>query len=432
MNNLLLKNNKAALPAAYPAYLPWLIWCIAALFYFYEFFLQVSPNVMVPELMSSFHVTAASLGNLAAFYFYAYAIMQIPAGVLLDFFGPRRLLTFAAATCMFGCVLFGSTTHLDIAELARFLIGLGSSFAFIGCLKLATQWFPQERFALICGITITIGMLGAVGGEAPLALLVDTIGWRASIIIFGLLGALLSISFWFLIEKSPPYVDPESLRHIKPFNGLGGVLSNKQTWLTAIYCGLMFAPTSIFGALWGTPFLMQAYNISRPIAAGIVSLMFIGWAIGAPLGGWISSVTKKKRPVAIAGSIGLLITLLLVIYVHVPISSLYLLLFAIGFFSSGFIPAFSIAREVNPPAASATALGFMNMVNTIGGALGQPFIGWLLDLSWNGQVQAGIHVYSTQSFHTAFIMLPIFIALSLFMLCFIREPICHHSYTNNP
>lgn len=94
MNNLLLKNNKAALPAAYPAYLPWLIWCIAALFYFYEFFLQVSPNVMVPELMSSFHVTAASLGNLAAFYFYAYAIMQIPAGVLLDFFGPRRFSTY--------------------------------------------------------------------------------------------------------------------------------------------------------------------------------------------------------------------------------------------------------------------------------------------------------------------------------------------------
>ena len=95
--------------------LGWLIWSLGALFYGYEYFLQVSPSVMVPDLMRSFHIGGAALGNLTAFYFYAYASMQIPAGLLLDRLGPRRLLTIAVLLCASGAFIFGSAHSLPVA-----------------------------------------------------------------------------------------------------------------------------------------------------------------------------------------------------------------------------------------------------------------------------------------------------------------------------
>src|SRR3954452_7317306 len=104
------KNNKPQ---------PWLIWGLASFFYFYENCLQVSPGVMVPELMRTFAVNAAALGNMAAFYFYAYAGMQIPVGVLTDRYGVRCLLSLAIAICALGSLIFGLAHSLTSAEIGR-------------------------------------------------------------------------------------------------------------------------------------------------------------------------------------------------------------------------------------------------------------------------------------------------------------------------
>src|SRR4030081_241251 len=114
---------------AAPRLLPVLGWMTAALFFGYAWVLRVAPSVMVEELMRDFSVGAAVLGNLSAAYFYGYAGMQIPVGILLDRFGPRRLITIAALCCAGGCALFASGTTLGVVTAGRFLIGASAAFS---------------------------------------------------------------------------------------------------------------------------------------------------------------------------------------------------------------------------------------------------------------------------------------------------------------
>ena len=413
----------------------WLVWGLTAAFYFYEYFLQVSPGVMVPDLMRSFKVDATHLGNLAAFYFYTYAPMQILVGLLLDRYGPRRLITFATGVCALGSLLFGTAHVLGIAEIGRSLIGLGSAFAAVGCLKIAANWFPMERFALLTGLMVMVGMTGAAFGEIPLAVLVDNIGWRASMMILTGVGAMLTIAIWQVVRDRPPEIK-ETERHElhtttirEMLNGLLQIIRSKQSWLVATYGGLMFAPTSTFGSLWGVPFLMEAAHISRPRAAGLVTFVFIGWMVGSPVGGWVSDRIRLRRPPMIAGSLGALLSILGVIYIpDLSPNILAVLLFSFGFFSGGFLPAFSIVKEINPPRNSATALGFINFLNMIGGLVALPVVGYFLDMRWSGKIVDGVHMYSIANYHFALVCLPIMIALSLGILPFIKETYCKPSY----
>lgn len=409
--------------------LAWMIWGLSALFYFYEFFLQVSPSVMVPELMHAFDVNATALGELAAFYFYAYASIQIPVGIMLDRYGPRILLTISALVCMVGCLLFGSAESLLMAKIGRFAMGLGSAFAIIGCMKLAANWFPPQRFGLISGITVTIGMLGAIAGQTPLAWLIALVGWRASVIILAVAGGIFSYSMWQILRDSPSQktvTKPISNSNSDGFfAGLRLVLKQRQMWLVAAYGGLMFAPTSIFGALWGVPFFTSTYHIARPTAAALISLIFVGWAVGSTCAGWFSDRIGRRLPTMYLGTSIALICMLIILYIpHLSFLSLNILLFSFGFFSSGFLPSYSIAREINPNHVNATALGFMNMMNMIGGAIGQPLVGWLLDLTWSGKLEKGIRVYTNTNFEIALTILPLSLALAFIVLLFIKETYC--------
>jgi MFS family permease len=149
--------------------LPWFMWSLGALFFCYAFFQRVAPSVLVSDLMRDFGVGAAVLGNLSAFYFYAYAGMQLPLGVLVDNWGPRRILAGGALVCGLGTLMFATADTLGPAYLGRLLIGAGAGFAFVATMKLAGTWFPPRRFALMSGLTGMMGMAGAVAGQAPMA-----------------------------------------------------------------------------------------------------------------------------------------------------------------------------------------------------------------------------------------------------------------------
>ncbi len=429
MQNTLSKNMSNTVTEA--NYRPWLIWGLAALFYFYEYFLQVSPNVMANDLMRAFHITGAQLGNLVAIYFYADASMQIPVGLLIDRFGPRKLLIFAVFLCVIGNLIFASANVLFQAEIGRLFIGLGSSFAVIGCFKLAANWFPVKRFTLLVGLTLTIGMSGAVFGQAPLALLVDDIGWRGSMYLLAVVGAALAIAMWIFVRDNPSTAktsvhnatDLSAELHYL-WDALKGILRRSQNWWTAIYGGLMFAPTSAFGALWGVSFLMSRYGLSRPSAADMISLLFIGWAIGSPTFGAYSDYVGKRKPPMMIGAIGALIAMIFILYIYLPAWSIYLTLFLFGFFSSGFLASFSIIRENNPGNANATAFGFMNTLNMVGGAVLQPLIGHLLDISWQHKTINGARLFSTHNYQMALTTLPACIAIAIVFWFFIKETFC--------
>src|SRR3977135_3788786 len=134
-----------------PLALSWGVWGIAALFYLAAFYLRASPAVMTNELMSAFRIGAVDLGNLASFYYYAYVLMQIPTGVLVDSWGPRKLLLAGSVASALGVVLFGSTDNFYLACAGRAIVGGATAVGWVVTLKLATHWFPIRVFGMISG-----------------------------------------------------------------------------------------------------------------------------------------------------------------------------------------------------------------------------------------------------------------------------------------
>lgn len=406
--------------------LPWIMWGLGAVFYCYETLLQVSPSVMVSDLMHAFSANGGQLGLLAAVYFYAYSSVQIPVGILLDRLGPRRLLTIATLVCGSGALVFSSAHFLLVAALGRLLIGLGSAFAAVGCMHLCATWLPLRYFATLTGVMVTMGMLGAIGGQAPLSFMVSHFGWRETLFIFGTIGLVLSVTIWSFVRDNDLYHKaPGSQQKVGLFAGLKQILINKQNLIVATYGALMFAPTTTFGGLWGVPYLMAFYHLDRHIAATLVSMLFIGWVFGSPLFGMISDRLQRRKLSMIIGNFGALFTLIVILFVPgLPLFSLGTVLFCFGFFSSGFLPSFSIIREINPYRLNATSIGFMNTFNMLTGAIMQPLVGLILDLTWHGVMKNGIREYSVGSYQTGLILLPIGLLIALITLPFIKETYC--------
>ncbi len=413
--------------------IPWIVWGLGCLFYFYECLLQVSPSVMSNELMRDFSVTSHTLGILAGVYFYSYAVMQLPAGFLLDYFGPRRLLTIATLICALSTIAFGQTDNFYMACLARLMIGFGSAFAAVGTMKLAANWFPAQRFALLTGIMVTIGMMGAIGGETPLAILIEQYDWRNAMTIMGLFGLVLAVLIFLIAKDSPQDQTNENdaTRNLaqssndRVFPRLIALLKNKQLWLIASFGGLMYMWTPVFCGLWGVPFLMTKLGMSKPAAANYISLVFVGWAIASPLWGLLSNRIGRRKPPMYIGSAGAFFTSLAIIYAPLSTGSLFeVLLFLFGVFSAGFLPAFTVAKEICSDRSVATGLSFMNMMNMIGIALVQPLIGYILDKLWMGEMAGSIRVYSLMTYYKALALMPIGLLISFLILPLIKETYC--------
>lgn len=415
---------------------PWLVWGLAASFYCYGFFQRVAPSVMVGELMAEFRVSAAVLGNLSAFYFYAYASLQLPIGVLVDRWGARYMLVGAAVLCGAGSLLFAMADSLSTAYVGRLLIGAGAGFTWVGTLKLTAQWLPPKRFAMVSGMTLMLGMIGAVAGQAPLASAVSAFGWRDTLSTAALVAFALAGLIWLIVrdrtddtmgQTAPSDMGAQAAGLL---HGLKMALRNRQSWYAAIYGGAMTAPVLAFAGLWGVPYLMQVYGLERTAAAGSTSLMLIGWGIGAPLTGWVSDHIGLRRLPMLASSVIVLILFSVLIYTpDLPLGAARTLLFLHGFFNGGMVICFAISREHNKPQHGGVTLGFVNTMVMSSGAFFQPFIGWLLDINWDGGVQGGGRIYSMQAYEIALFSIVVSGIIAIVMALLMRETHCRNVFT---
>lgn len=406
---------------------PWIVWALAASFFYYKYLIQVSPGVMSAQLMSAYALTGAGLGNLAACFFYGYLLMQIPVGILLDRWSPGKITSIAAFTCALGIFLFANSPSLITASLSRFLIGLSASFAAVSCFKLSSIWFPPRRFAFVAGLSMTAAMLGAIGGQAPLSLLIGKLGWRHALELIAILGFILAFCIWFIIKDKKmgqPCSSPVANKDIKLTSKLKILLKHKQTWLLSLYSGLAFAPVSVFGGLWGVSFLEKAYALDVSRAANYISIIFIGFAIGCPVTGWFSDYIGQRKSIMSIGTILAVISLSVIIYVPISLGILSFLLFLFGIGASCFFLCFAMIRELHPLIFTGTVLGFMNTFDSICEAITEPFIGKLLDLHWVGTYKNGARSFSVHDYHYSLLALSIYLIVALVLLFFIEETGC--------
>ena len=406
----------------------WCIWLLSATFMFYKYAIEVSPSVMTRHLMSTFQIDGMALGNLAACYFYAYLIMQIPAGLLIDRFGPRRVTTLAIGLCAIGAFIFAKADTLFVASVGRFLTGAGAAFAALNCLKIISLWFPAKRFAFMAGLMMTLAMLGAVAGQAPLSAFIDTLGWRSSMQVISACGVLLALLFWFLVKDKDAQPIAISSAKTSPagfFDTLRKIFKNRQSWWLSLYSGLAFAPVSVFGGLWGVPFMSQAFSLSPTMAAHQVSLIFIGFAVGAPLIGWLSDWLGYRCKVMLWGTAIATIAISIVLFVpDLSPWTLSFLMFTFGAAISCFLLCFTMIQEIHPPLLAATAVGFMNAFDALFGALSDPLTGKFLDMGWTGQMVDGARYFPTGVYKMALSTLPIYLILASAFVFFIKETYC--------
>ena len=394
-----------------------LAFVLASLFFAYGFALRVSPSVMVDELMRDFAVGAAVLGNLSAFYFYAYAGLQIPVGLMLDRLGPRRLVSAAAAAVGVGCLLFATSDAIGWGYTGRLIIGAGCAFSWAGTLAIVNQWFPT-RFALLAGVSQMIAMGGAVLGQAPLAVAVEASGWRSTMMGLAVIGVVLAVLI-FLVVRDRPVAKHEVANRKE---GSRGVLLNPQTWLAAGFSLSMTGPLLAFGGLWGVPFLSTVYGLERTEAAGIASLVFVGNGLGAVAFGWWSDRVRRRRLPMVCGAVLIIVSQCALIYLPgLNPWLLGLLATLIGIGGSSLVIAFACGREHNVAAKVGLTIGVVNAATVGSGALFQPIIGALLDLHWSGAMLNGVPVYEADVYRFALSVLPLTSLLGLGLVTAIRE-----------
>ncbi len=405
--------------------LKWILWSLAAIFYFYEFILRVSPSVMIPELMMSFGITASSVGILSAFYLYAYAPMQLPVGILMDRFGVRTILSLASIVCGLGALLFAFAQNLAVASAGRALIGASSAFAFIAMVYVTSHWFPFKKRAFLIGVANSVAMLGASAGTGPLTTVIHDIGWRQTIVLFGIFGIVIGVAVYLILRKDrqTTAVEKETVRTKSHFlENLKQVASQKSTWINGLAALLFYMTTTAFAGLWGVSFVQTAYGVSKEVAGYAMSMVFIGWLVGGPLTGLLSDWMGKRSTTIRIGVLGALVCLIPVIYFpSIPIFAVYILLFLVGLFSSAELLSFSLAIELNSAQAKATAAAFTNFLISCGDAVVQPLVGFLLDSKWGGAMQEGIRVYTAGNYQFALSCLPITLIVSFLLLFFLKE-----------
>src|SRR6185436_1473503 len=188
----------------------WVMWTIPASLFLVGFFHRAAPGVMARDLMQSFDVTSAGIGSLAATYFYSYAALMIPAGLLLDAFGVRIVMAVGGAIMGGGALLMSVAGGSTPLFAGRFLVGLGAAATFIGTLKIAAAWFPPTRFGFLAALSATVGMLGALLSTLPLAAMVATIGWRRALGGVGMVTLALAVLCVVVVRDRPSGVAPPS------------------------------------------------------------------------------------------------------------------------------------------------------------------------------------------------------------------------------
>ena len=406
----------------------WYIFWILAFGYVLVYFHRLCPAVVAVEMMKDLNATGALTGFLGAAYFYPYAAMQLPAGLLSDSWGPRNTITLFFGIAFIGSVILAMAPSVALAIFGRTLVGLGVAMLFVPTMKILAEWFHTREFAMMTGILMALGGLGSLIAATPLVWLSNWIGWRQSFLFVGVFTLLLAILVFLIVRDKPadkglpspaesPQTAPEPIALIA---GVKKVVTTPYFWPVAVWfffdCAIFFS----FGGLWGGPYLMQVYGYSKSQSGQILSMLAIGMIVGSPLVSFLSNnIIKSRKKTIIFSSIVVFMLMLPLTFftATIPLVWHYIICLGLGIFSSAIVViGFTTNKELFPVQMAGTATGMINLFPFLGGAVFQPVLGFVLEQ--NGKVDGA---FTLSGYRQAFLVLFMCSVIALIASFFMKE-----------
>lgn len=392
----------------------WIIFIVLALQYLFVYFHRVCPAVVAQDLVETFSISATSLGILASGYFYPYALMQIPVGLLADSWGPRKTVTFFTLLAAAGALMFGLAPSFGIATMARIIVGLGLSGVFVPAMKTLAEWFRPREYAKISGVLMAVGGIGWLSASTPLALVTRSFGWRTGFIAIGVITVALSVLTWFFLVDSPkkkgyPEINVRPTptggqKKIGLWTGMRRVFSTPRFWPLALWCFCNGSILFSFNGLWAGPYLRDIYGLSKPAVGNILSMVAVGMVVGSPFLGYLSdNILKSRKKVLVICSLITAIewAFFNIFYQSLSIPLLYAFFFVMGVcIGASVIITFTATKELFPLEMAGTSVSCVNLFGFVGGVIYQPLIGYFMDMA--GKVDGR---YLPQGYKTAFLLL---------------------------
>jgi sugar phosphate permease len=419
-----------------------LIFLIIGVGYLLVYFHRVAPAVVAIDMMNDLKAGAVLMGLLASGYFYPYAIMQLPTGALSDTWGARKTIFLFFLIASIGSVILGLSTNVTFAIIGRVLVGFGVSTLYVCALKIYSQWYKEDEFATMTGFLIAIGGIGLLISTVPLALLSNAVGWRIPFILTSGVTLIIGLLVWIFVRNSPedlgmpPVINNNSSNDYnsrvvennrKPKSKKGSILENsfkilrlKHFWPVVIWVSCTMGIYLAFSGLWGGPYLIQVYNMTKLEASRVLSMIAIGMIIGGPMIGFLSDKILKRRKIVVNVSSGILLVIIACLFSftsRIPLLGLYLICLGIGIFSVGAVSVgYALIKDLFPIEIAGTSTGIANFFPFLIGALYQPLMGYILEL--NGKIGDS---YTTMGYHNAFLVLLISSTVACIASFFIKE-----------
>lgn len=407
----------------------WAIFAVLSIIYFLACLHRIAPTVIAQDLVLEFSADATALGIMSSAYFYLYAAVQPPVGMLSDTIGPRAVTGLFAFIACTGVLLFGFAPSMAVATAGRALVGIGVGGVFIPAIKIFSRWYREKEFAGITGVFLAVGNAGNLSASLPLTWLVLVLGWRVSFQVIGVLTLFIGLFAWFVLRDKPedkgwlPVAAADEATsvgsHDSPANmstlrRMKRVFREPNFWMVTLSYFFLGGTGLTFQGLWAVPYLIDVHGFSRMSAGGLLMLIPGGFIIGAPGLGFLADRLSVTRKAVITLAMSLAIVcwgVFLLSGGKPPAMMIPPLFLTIGICGGGTIPLyFAIIKELFPPWLTGTAIGLMNPAAFLGTALFQPFSGYLMDIA--GQTGS---TYPVQAYY--YVFLAIFIAMAIGLLC---------------
>ena len=402
----------------------WMIFAIASSLFFLSQFYRVSNAVIAPLLIQDLSLDTKAIGLLSASFFYAFAITQIPISLLLDKLGPRNMMTALSMIGVIGAVIFSLADSLATGVVGRALLGVGMACNLMGPYKLLTLWFSPRVFASLAGILVAFGSLGNMIATTPLVILVGQMGWRSSFQLIAFINLILTFLFFIIVRDRPLQSAAHSESAAVGMN-IGQAVSNlrvlfkqKDYWIISLGTFGRYGVYAAFQALWAGPYLMEVIGLSALTTGNLILLLNLGMIIGSPICGSLSDkLFKTRKWVIVAGSVGIVLTIIImaVMPADLPLFVFALLFFGFGFFNATGILMYPHIKELMPAEMSGAAMTGINFFTMIGPALFLQGLGMLMQSLYPADSRG------PEAFHAAFIVCIACLGLITILYCFTNE-----------